>query len=45
MGQILADNYSLVEGLFGYFTGIIRKMNEERFRERSTSDAGTEERA
>ncbi len=29
MGQILADNYSLVEGIFEYLTGIIRKMNEK----------------
>lgn len=28
MGQILADNYSLVEDLFGHLTGIIREMNE-----------------
>lgn len=29
MGQILADNYSLVEGIFEYLTGIIRQMNEQ----------------
>ncbi|HUP20365.1 MAG TPA: cyclic nucleotide-binding domain-containing protein [Gemmatimonadota bacterium] len=29
MGQILADNYSLVEGIFEYLTGIIRRMNEQ----------------
>lgn len=29
MGQILADNYSLVESLFEYLTGIIRRMNEQ----------------
>lgn len=39
MGQILADNYSLVEGLFSYFTGIIRRMTEDLVRARSTSDA------
>ena len=44
MGQILADNYSLVEGLFTYFTGIIRSMTEEKFRARSPSDASAEER-
>ncbi|HYO45653.1 MAG TPA: cyclic nucleotide-binding domain-containing protein, partial [Gemmatimonadota bacterium] len=38
MGQILADNYSLVEGLFSYFLGIIRNMTEEKFRVRSDSD-------
>ncbi len=27
MAQILADNYSLVEGLFAYLTRIIRRMN------------------
>jgi AAA family ATP:ADP antiporter len=43
MGQILADNYSLVEGLFSYFTGIIRNMNEELFRVRSASGADDEE--
>jgi hypothetical protein len=37
MGQILADNYSLVEGLFSYFTGIIRKMNEDLFRVRDNA--------
>jgi CRP-like cAMP-binding protein len=41
MAQILADNYSLVEGMFSYFTGIIRNMNEEVFRAR---DAAAEER-
>ena len=41
MAQILADNYSLVEGMFSYFTGIIRNMNDELFRAR---DAATEER-
>jgi hypothetical protein len=41
MAQILADNYSLVEGMFTYFTGIIRNMNEEVFRAR---DAAAEER-
>jgi CRP-like cAMP-binding protein len=41
MAQILADNYSLVEGMFSYFTGIIRNMNEELFRAR---DAAAEER-
>jgi len=29
MAQILADNYSLVEGLFEYLTRIIRRMNDE----------------
>jgi AAA family ATP:ADP antiporter len=42
MGQILADNYSLVEGLFSYFTGIIRDMTAEKFRVRD--DAGAEDR-
>ncbi|MBW3661446.1 MAG: cyclic nucleotide-binding domain-containing protein, partial [Gemmatimonadetes bacterium] len=28
MGQILADNYPLVERIFDYLTGIIREMNE-----------------
>jgi CRP/FNR family cyclic AMP-dependent transcriptional regulator len=28
--QSLADNYSLVEGLFTYLTRIIRRMNEEQ---------------
>jgi HEAT repeat protein len=37
MGQILADNYSLVEGLFSYFTGIIRHMNEDLFRARDSA--------
>ncbi|CAN5881155.1 hypothetical protein BH20GEM1_BH20GEM1_12910 [soil metagenome] len=41
MAQILADNYSLVEGMFSYFTGIIRNMNEELFRAR---DQAAEER-
>ncbi|MGH7550600.1 MAG: HEAT repeat domain-containing protein [Gemmatimonadota bacterium] len=31
MAQILADNYSLVEGLFKHLTGIIREMNERVF--------------
>lgn len=31
MAQILADNYSLVEGLFKHLTGIIRAMNERVF--------------
>ena len=31
LGQILSDNYSLVEGLFAYLTGIIRRMNEQQF--------------
>jgi hypothetical protein len=35
MSQILADNYSLVEGMFSYFTGIIRNQNEELFRARA----------
>jgi signal-transduction protein with cAMP-binding, CBS, and nucleotidyltransferase domain len=29
--QILADNFSLVEGLFSYLTRIIRRMNEQQF--------------
>lgn len=41
MGQILADNYSLVEGMFTYFTGIIRNMNEELFRARAESRDGS----
>lgn len=28
MGQVLADNYTLVERIFEYLTGIIREMNE-----------------
>ena len=43
MGQILADNYSLVEGLFSYFTGIIRNMNQELFRARETAGGGDDE--
>lgn len=35
MSQILADNYSLVEGMFSYFTGMIRDMNEAAFRARA----------
>ena len=31
LAQILADNYSLVEGLFKHLTGIIRVMNERVF--------------
>lgn len=31
MAQMLADNYSLVEGLFNYLTRIIRRMNEQQF--------------
>lgn len=31
MAQILADNFSLVEGLFKHLTGIIRAMNERVF--------------
>ena len=38
MGQILADNYSLVEGMFSYFTGIIRDMNEALFRARAEAE-------
>lgn len=33
LAQILADNYSLVEGLFKHLTGIIRNMNERTFQE------------
>ncbi len=44
MGQILADNYSLVEGLFSYFTGIIRNMTEELFRARSETTADNDEK-
>jgi CRP/FNR family cyclic AMP-dependent transcriptional regulator len=33
LAQILADNYSLVEGLFIYLTRIIRRMNERQFPE------------
>lgn len=29
--QIMADNFSLVEGMFDYLTGIIRHMNAEAF--------------
>jgi AAA family ATP:ADP antiporter len=38
MAQILADNYSLVEGMFSYFTGIIRDMNEALFRARADAE-------
>ena len=38
MAQILADNFSLVEGLFKHLTGIIRAMNERVF-----SDGGPEQ--
>jgi hypothetical protein len=38
MSQILADNYSLVEGMFSYFTGIIRDMNEALFRARADAE-------
>jgi AAA family ATP:ADP antiporter len=31
LAQILADNFSLVEGLFAYLTRIIRRMNEQQF--------------
>jgi hypothetical protein len=44
MGQILADNYSLVEGLFSYFTGIIRNMTEELFRVRAETTAESDDK-
>ncbi len=31
LAQILADNYTLVEGLFSYLTGIIRELNQRQF--------------
>ncbi|HUP02289.1 MAG TPA: cyclic nucleotide-binding domain-containing protein [Gemmatimonadota bacterium] len=42
LSQILADNYSLVEGLFKHLTGIIRGMNERVF---TAEDAPSEDRA
>jgi ATP:ADP antiporter, AAA family len=44
MGQILADNYSLVEGLFSYFTGIIRNMTDELFRARAETTVENDEK-
>ncbi|MGH7543304.1 MAG: cyclic nucleotide-binding domain-containing protein [Gemmatimonadota bacterium] len=40
MAQILADNYSLVEGLFKHLTGIIRAMNERVFSDQSGPPGG-----
>lgn len=42
LAQILADNYSLVEGLFDYLTRIIRTMNEEMRRAKAGESSSVE---
>ncbi|MDX1624251.1 MAG: cyclic nucleotide-binding domain-containing protein [Gemmatimonadota bacterium] len=41
--QIFADNYSLVEDIFGYLTGIIREMNEKVYSAGSAVDEEADE--
>lgn len=42
MGQVLADNYTLVERIFEYLTGIVREMNERVYSRGGRADEPTD---